>query len=138
MQSVPITTNNCQFESFSWWGVLDTPLYDQVCQWLATGQWFSPVSSTNKTDSQDITEILLKVVLNIITLILTMSNPNLSGTSFCIWNKHVFSLNRLFPTLALYLSIYRILVYSGFCLDRFHCIKPLIFLKQIPCRFFLF
>jgi hypothetical protein len=29
-----------------------------------TGQWFSPVSSTNKTDSHDITEILLKVVLN--------------------------------------------------------------------------
>ena len=27
----------------------------QVCQWLATGQWFSlgtPVSSTNKTDGQ--------------------------------------------------------------------------------------
>jgi hypothetical protein len=32
-----------------------------------TGQWFSPrtpVSSTNKTDLHDITEILLKVVLN--------------------------------------------------------------------------
>jgi hypothetical protein len=32
-----------------------------------TGQWFSPgtpVSSTNKTDRNDITEILLKVVLN--------------------------------------------------------------------------
>jgi hypothetical protein len=22
----------------------------KVCQWLAAGQWFSPVSSTNKTD----------------------------------------------------------------------------------------
>ena len=34
-------------------GVLDTTLCDKVCQWLATGQWFSlgtPVSSTNKTD----------------------------------------------------------------------------------------
>jgi hypothetical protein len=34
-----------------------------------TGQWFSsgtPVSSTNKTDHQDITEILLKVALNTI------------------------------------------------------------------------
>ena len=33
------------------------------------GQWFSPgtpVSSTNKTDHHDITEILLKVVLNTI------------------------------------------------------------------------
>jgi hypothetical protein len=34
-----------------------------------TGQWFSlgpPVSSTNKTDRHDITEILLKVALNTI------------------------------------------------------------------------
>jgi len=50
-------------------GVLDTTLCDKVCQWLATGRWFSlgtPVSSTNKTDHHDITEILLKVMLNII------------------------------------------------------------------------
>ena len=50
-------------------GVLDTTLCDKVCQWLATGQWFSPgaqVSSTNKTDSPVITKILLKVVLNTI------------------------------------------------------------------------
>ena len=35
-------------------------------------RWFSPgtpLSSTNKTDSHDITEILLKVALNTITLI---------------------------------------------------------------------
>ena len=46
-----------------------TPLCDKVCRWLATGRWFSlapPVSSTNKTDRQDITEILLKVALNTI------------------------------------------------------------------------
>jgi hypothetical protein len=46
-----------------------TTLCDKFCQWLATGQWFSPgypVSSTNKTDRHDITEILLKVVLNTI------------------------------------------------------------------------
>ena len=44
-------------------------LCDQVCQWLATGRWFSPgppVSSTNKTDRHYITEILLKVALNTI------------------------------------------------------------------------
>ena len=44
------------------WGILDTTLYDKVCQWLAAGQWFPPgtlVSSTSKT------EILLKVALNI-------------------------------------------------------------------------
>ena len=42
---------------------------DKDCQCLATGRWFSPgtpVSSTNKTDSHDITEILLKVALNTI------------------------------------------------------------------------
>ena len=46
-----------------------TALCDKVCQWLATGLWFSPgppVSSTNKTDHHDITEILLKVTLSII------------------------------------------------------------------------
>jgi hypothetical protein len=34
-------------------------------QWLAAGQWFSqgiPVSSTNKTDRHDITEILLNTI----------------------------------------------------------------------------
>ena len=51
--------------------VLITTLCDKVCQWLATGRWFSPdtpVSSTNKTDCHDITKISLKVVLNTITL----------------------------------------------------------------------
>jgi hypothetical protein len=46
-----------------------TALCDKVCQWLATGRWFSPgpqVSSTNKTDRQDITEIVLKVALSTI------------------------------------------------------------------------
>ena len=49
--------------------VLDTTLCDKVCQWLATGPWFSlgtPVSSTYKTYLQDITEILLKLALNTI------------------------------------------------------------------------
>ena len=43
-----------------------TILCDKVCQWLATGRCLSPgspVSSTNKTDRHDITEILLKMVL---------------------------------------------------------------------------
>ena len=54
---------------YSWPSVLDTTLCDQVCQWLATGWWFSPGTpdpSTNKTDHHDNTEILLKVALNII------------------------------------------------------------------------
>jgi hypothetical protein len=54
-------------KSRSWWGVLEpTTLCDKVCQWLATGRWFSPVSSTNKTNRHDIAEILLKVALNTI------------------------------------------------------------------------
>ena len=51
----------------SWRGVLDITLCDKVCQWLATGQWISPstsVSCTNKSECHDITEILLKAVLN--------------------------------------------------------------------------
>jgi hypothetical protein len=38
-------------------GVLNESLCDKVCQWLATGRWFSlgtPVSSINKTDHHDI------------------------------------------------------------------------------------
>jgi len=55
-------------------GVFDTTLCDKVCQW-----WFSqgiPVPSTNKADRHNITEILLKVALNNITL-----NPNNSQKS---------------------------------------------------------
>jgi hypothetical protein len=51
--------------------VLNT-LCDKVCQWPATDWWFSPgtpVSSNNKTDLHDVTEILLKVELNTINLI---------------------------------------------------------------------
>jgi hypothetical protein len=66
---------SCEFESRSWWGVIDTTLCEKVWQWLATGRWIYPstsVSSTNKTDHHDITEILLKVALNTITLTLTL------------------------------------------------------------------
>ena len=52
-------------------GVLDTTLCDKVSQWLEAGQWFSPgtpISSTDKTDRHDITEISLKLTLSPITL----------------------------------------------------------------------
>ena len=52
----------CEFESRSERGVQHYVI--KFCQWLATGRWFSPVSSSNNTDHHDITEILLKVVLN--------------------------------------------------------------------------
>jgi len=51
----------------------DTTLSNKVCQWLTAGRWFSPgtpVSSTNKTDRHNITDMLLKVALNTITLTL--------------------------------------------------------------------
>jgi hypothetical protein len=62
-------TNRIELDNnwtYRYYGVLDTTLCDKVCQWSATGRWFSPVSYTNKTDRQDITEILLKVALNTI------------------------------------------------------------------------
>jgi hypothetical protein len=52
MQSVPITTN------------------------VASLNLGIPDSSTNKTDRQDITEILLKVVLNTLTLFFTFVTPS--------------------------------------------------------------
>jgi hypothetical protein len=57
MKSVPITTN----------------VVIQHYAIFAAGRWFSPgtpVSSINKTNYHDITEILLKVALNTITLTL--------------------------------------------------------------------
>jgi hypothetical protein len=69
VQSVHITTKAVSLFLHSWRGVLDTALCDKVCQWLAAGRWFSlgtQVSSTTTTDCHDITEILLKLVLNII------------------------------------------------------------------------
>ena len=46
--------------------VPNASLCDKVCQWPAASWWFSSVSSINKTDRHDITEILLKVALNTI------------------------------------------------------------------------
>jgi len=63
MQSVPITTKVVSLYP-AHGGVLDTTLCDNVRQLYVTCLWFSlgtPVSSTNKTDHYDITEILLKV-----------------------------------------------------------------------------
>jgi hypothetical protein len=65
------------------WGVLDTILWDKVFQWLATGRWFSPgtpISSNNKTDHHNATELLLKVALNT-GLSITKSN-SLAGTDY--------------------------------------------------------
>jgi hypothetical protein len=65
-----------------------TTLCDKVTQWLATGRWFSPgnpISSTNKTDRHDITEILLKVALNTIK-----PNPITGITRLFFAYSHMF------------------------------------------------
>jgi hypothetical protein len=70
---------SCEFELRSWRAILDTTLCDKVCQWLSAGRWYSPgtpVSSTNKTERHNITEILLKVTLN------TINQPYIS---ICKW-----------------------------------------------------
>ena len=63
--------NQCVPECLWRRGVLDTALYDKICQGFAAGRWFSSVSCTNKTNRHDITEILLKMALNTIILTLT-------------------------------------------------------------------
>ena len=68
MQSVPITTNavssrTSDVQQYVIKFVSDLRLVSGIC--LCT-----PVFSTNKTDCHDITEILLKVALNAITLTL--------------------------------------------------------------------
>ena len=75
-------------------------LCDKVCQWLATGQWFSPGTpvSSNKTDCHDITEILLKVVLN--TIKQTTSNRGDHGiykinSPVCVWHKKNITTNEM-------------------------------------------
>jgi hypothetical protein len=59
---------SCEFESRSLQGILATALCDKACQWLATVQWFSPVSFINKTNCHVITEILWKVISKTISL----------------------------------------------------------------------
>ena len=73
-----------------------------VCQLLEGGQWFSPgleggqwfspgtqVSSANKTDHHDITELLLKVVLNTVALILLLLYPPQQSCRGVYWFHHV-------------------------------------------------
>ena len=79
-----------KFESRSWRGVLDTTC-DSICHWLATGRWFSPVSSTNKIDRHDMTEILLKVALNTITQILYSRNYVFLSVS-CLYHNVLYTL----------------------------------------------
>jgi hypothetical protein len=64
--------------------------------------WFTPgtaVSSTNKTDGYDITEMLLKVTLNTIALTFTLNSKTNNGkyydeTLFVI-NKHIAIMRKI-------------------------------------------
>jgi hypothetical protein len=53
----------------------------------------TPVSSTNKNDRHDITEILLKVVLSIINLTLTHKSASIKAVfwSVTVYNKYLSS-----------------------------------------------
>jgi hypothetical protein len=77
-------TTTCAISAYHW---VRIPCMEEVysiqhyvinfCQWFATGRWFSLgtlVSSNNKANRHDITEILLKVVLN--TINQTLVSPN--------------------------------------------------------------
>ena len=85
----------------------------------ATRRWFSPgipVSSTNKTDHDDITEILVKVVLNAITLALIngiyetsmtfLSNVHVVvSTLFMFINYLSFQVEATFADIILYSAV---------------------------------
>jgi hypothetical protein len=81
IQSVPIATK-------VWRCIQYKIMLPVACWWLAAGRWFSldtPVSSTNKTDRYNITEILMNVVkyhtsrpkLNWISIVLALWNNSL-------------------------------------------------------------
>ena len=75
VESVPVITKVVSLNPSYGKVYLIQQLCDKVMRFVA-GRWFSqgtPVSSTNKTGRHDITEILLKVVFNTITLTLFLS-----------------------------------------------------------------
>jgi hypothetical protein len=60
----------CEFESRSWRSIPNTSLCDKVCQWLVTGRWFSlvtQVSSTNKTDLQEVDNFLWVINITLVS-----------------------------------------------------------------------
>jgi hypothetical protein len=80
------TCASCELESNSWLGVLDTPLCDKVCRFLAAGRWFSLLSFTNKTDRHNITNIVESGVKH--------HNPNpLLSITYILNNSYSSSLN---------------------------------------------
>jgi hypothetical protein len=104
-----------------WWNImfnfiaryhLQQVSFVDVLQWLAACRWFStgtPVSSTNKIDRHDITEILLKVPL-------THHNPNPNRLCRKLLTQFVYilevQLNVIVPNMIIFLQINQKMAFS--------------------------
>jgi hypothetical protein len=129
---------SCEFERHSWWGVHDTTLCDKVCQWLATGQWISPgvpVSSTNKNDHHDITEILLKVVLNTLNHYNTVWPTSSNLVLFCSICLTSAAFTRLCCCSPPTLSVFSICSISD-CCEKKTCIINCLLFKIIQSNLY--
>ena len=57
---------SCEFETHSWWGVLEKTICDKVCQRLVAGLWFSPVSFINKNWTPQYYRVIAWIFVNIV------------------------------------------------------------------------
>jgi hypothetical protein len=81
-----------------------TTLCDKFGQWLATGWCFSPgppVSSTNKSDRYDITELSMKVALNTIK----QTSKHFEDISRYVSDPHIYDkqISQIYTTLKIYI-----------------------------------
>ena len=96
-------------------GARYTILCDTVCQCFVAGRWLSPgtpVSPTNKTDSHDITKILLKVALNTIDI----TKQFIYALDICWTDLYGFVVFSII-TVKYFKSIFHILLF-GICIFR--------------------
>ena len=105
--------------------MLDTTLCDNICQWFTAGRWFSSgtsVSSTNKTDFHDITEILLKVALHTINL-----TPTYKRQEMLTLREHMGSSQFLVGFVPLIFLVFCVVFCFCFCI-----------LSLLLCLFYVF
>jgi hypothetical protein len=107
----------------------------QVCQWFAVCRWFSPstpMSSTNKTDRSEKTEILLKMAIN-----QTKNKRKLSPTLGCVMGPiftslsndifHIFSPVVSYPLqCSVCSSLFPFIVFLGLALSVFFWLFPFV------------
>ena len=123
--------NRCEFEFCSWRSVLDTALCDKVCLWFSAGWCFFQLLRFPPSDHQDITEILLNLVLN------TIIHPYCSNQRLIVlesgkyiqMERHVCP-QTVFSELALYKSNFKKHECSIKYLGK--PIYPSILIKMIP------